>query len=113
MNQVLHSFYGLYKRFEEQWLDLKLRMGKSGTFIEGGIPYNEWKNSKELVRAIEAAGLEVTIVRGICYVPSHFTYKFPQFAQRAVVWVISKFEGVFSKVMPTNGYNIAIQGIKR
>lgn len=108
----MHSLYGLYKRFEELWLGIKLRLGKSEQSIEGRLPYDEWKTSKELIRAIEATGLKVNLVRGICYVPSHFTYKFPRFAQRAVVWVTSKFEQEFSKAIPANGYNIAVRGSK-
>ncbi len=73
---------------------------------------DEWKKLKDVIHEIEVAGLKVTCVRGICYIPSHLTYHFPKFIQHAVILITARFEKFLSKYFPAIGYMIGIQGLK-
>jgi ubiquinone biosynthesis O-methyltransferase len=77
-------------------------------------PFDEWKTYNELKSAICDYGLKIEICEGICYLPGFFVpYKLPRIAQKILVKFVNIVEPLFSKILPTNGYMVAIKAVKK
>ena len=110
-----HSLYGLGERFYAVASRI-LRVGgiDAGKYrkrIEH--PYDEWKTQKQVIGVMEQHGFEVPDRLGICYMPGQFAYYLPRSLMTTLIRLVSFFEGTLRRLLPDNGYMMALGALKK
>ena len=77
-------------------------------------PYDAWKTFDELVSALNNSGFRVVSFSGICYIPGFvIPYRLPTVLKRLLVFFVGGLEQWLSKILPKNGYMLAIKAVKK
>lgn len=77
-------------------------------------PYDSWKTYVEVAGTLERAGLTVTTVRGICYVPGFLIpLIFLRFFNKIIVHITALAEPILSLHFPKKGYMLGLLSKKK
>ena len=77
-------------------------------------PYDAWKTFNELASALDNNGFTIVSVSGICYLPGFLvSYRLPGFMKKILVSLVGTFEPCLSRLLPKNGYFLAIKAAKK
>ncbi len=75
-------------------------------------PYDEWKSLREVQKALSDAGFEPKQALGVCFIPGHWTYALPHWAQRAIVGLVRGAETYLRRTVPWGGYIVAASAVR-
>lgn len=76
-------------------------------------PYDSWKTFKELSNVLKNNGFRMDSFLGVCYIPGFIvSYRLPSLIKKILVFFIANVENILSRILPKNGYMIAIKAIK-
>lgn len=77
-------------------------------------PYDSWKTFDELVSALNNNGFTITSFTGACYIPGSLVPRcFPKIMKKLLVTIGGIFESSLSRMLPKNGYILAIKAVKK
>jgi ubiquinone biosynthesis O-methyltransferase len=76
-------------------------------------PYDAWKTFNELASALNNNGFKIVSFSGVCYIPGSLVPgNIPKILKKLVVFLIGRLEPWLSKILPKNGYILAIKAVK-
>ena len=77
-------------------------------------PYDAWKTFNELASALDNNGFTIVSISGICYIPGFFiSYRLPGIMKKVLVGFVGTLEPYLSRLLPKNGYLLAIKATKQ
>lgn len=78
-------------------------------------PFDNWRTMAELSSLLDRHGFQIETRQTVCYMPGFLlTYKLPwKGAQKAIVALTRRSERLLSRVLPANGYLLAVSARRK